>query len=62
MLYLAATVDAISGPLELEKAAFKKAKEPKQFVQLQSDHLANYKSPAFDVNVDVQISFLNKNL
>jgi uncharacterized protein len=62
MLYLAATVDPISGPLELEKAAFERAKEPKRFVQLQSDHLANYKSPAFDVNVQVQIDFLNENL
>jgi predicted acyl esterase len=62
MLYLAATVDPISGPLELEKAAFDRAKEPKQFVQLQSHHLANYKSPEFDVNVQVQIEFLNKNL
>jgi hypothetical protein len=62
MLYLAATVDPISGPLELEKAAFERAKEPKRFVQLQSDHLANYKSPAFDVNVQVQIDFLDENL
>lgn len=62
MLYLAATIDPISGPLELEKAAFERAKEPKQFFQLQSDHLSNYKSPAFDENVQVQIDFLQNNL
>jgi predicted acyl esterase len=62
LLYLAATIDPISGPLELEKAAFERAKEPKQFVQLQSDHLSNYKTPAFEVNLQVQIDFLKKKL
>ncbi|KAH8901565.1 alpha/beta-hydrolase [Thozetella sp. PMI_491] len=60
MLYLAATIDPLSGPLEAQKAAFSNAKEPKQFVELQSDHLSNYNSPLFDVNVQAQIDFLNK--
>jgi hypothetical protein len=62
LLFLAATIDPISGPLELEKAAFERAKEPKQFAQLQSDHLSNYKSPAFEANLQVQIDFLKKNV
>ncbi|KAH8649858.1 Alpha/Beta hydrolase protein [Xylariales sp. PMI_506] len=62
MLYLAASVDPLSGPLEAQRAAFERAKEPKQFVQLQSDHLANYNSTLFDVNVQAQIEFLQLNL
>ena len=62
MLYLAATVDQISGPLELMRAAFENAKEPKLFEQLQSDHLSNYKADAFEANVKLQIEFLQKNL
>lgn len=62
MLYLAATIDPISGPLELQKAAFDKANEPKEFVQLDSDHLANYKPPVFDVNVKAQIDFLRRHM
>jgi len=62
MLYLAATIDPLSGPLEAQKVVFQRAKEPKQFVQLQSDHLANYNAPEFDINVQAQIDFLKKNL
>lgn len=62
MLHLAATIDPLSGPLEAQKAAFERAKEPKQFVELKSDHLANYNSSLFDVNVQAQIDFLSKNV
>jgi uncharacterized protein len=62
MLYLAATVDPISGPLDAQKATFARAGEPKQFVQLDSDHLSNYKGALFDANVLSMIQFLKKYL
>jgi predicted acyl esterase len=62
LLYLAATIDPLSGPLELQKEVVERAKEPKEFVQLQSDHLSNYQSLLFDINVQAQIDFLKKHL
>jgi predicted acyl esterase len=62
MLYLAASIDPLSGSIEMQKATFDRAKEPKQFVHLRSDHLSNYSSVEFDINVQAQIDFLKTNL
>jgi hypothetical protein len=62
LLLLAASVDPISGPLELEKAAFEMAEEPKEFVLLESDHLANYHGEVFEANARAQVEFLKKYL
>lgn len=62
LLYLAATNDEISGPLERQKEVFARAREPKQFVQLDDHHIENYKGNLFDTNVAVQIEFLKKHV
>lgn len=62
LLYLAAKKDEVSGPIELERAAFERAGEPKQFVELEDLHLQNYKGKLFDINVNAQIEFLKKNV
>ncbi|KAF2098965.1 alpha/beta-hydrolase [Rhizodiscina lignyota] len=60
VLYLAAEEDEISGPLEMQKATFARAREPKQFVQLKDLHIENYKDHLFDTNAAAQIEFLKK--
>lgn len=62
LLYLAATTDAISGPLEMQKEVFARAGEPKEFVELYDHHVGNYFAASFEKNVEVQIDFLKKNL
>jgi uncharacterized protein len=62
LLYLAATVDAISGPIENQKKVFERAAEPKQFVTLNDHHVANYFGESFNFNINAQIEFLKVNL
>ena len=59
LLHLAASEDPLSGPPELQKQAFENAGEPKEFVLLQNNHIANY-FEGFESNVGAQISFLKK--
>jgi uncharacterized protein len=59
-LHLAAPVDPLSGPIERQWAAFAKAGQPKEFVELPDHHIANYFGENFEVNVHVQIDFLRK--
>lgn len=62
LLYLAASVDAISGPVEKQKEVFESAGEPKRFVELMEHHLANYELSPFEENVRVQIKFFERYL
>ena len=62
LLYLAAAIDAISGPIENQKLVFERAGEPKQFITLNDHHVANYFGESFDFNVNTQIEFLKTNL
>ena len=61
LLHLAATEDPLSGPLELQKKAFELAREPKEFVLLEDNHLQNY-SRNFEQTIGAQIAFLKKHL
>lgn len=62
LLYLAAKKDEISGPIELERATFERAGEPKQFVELDDLHIENYRGKLFDINVEAQIEFLRNHV
>lgn len=62
MLYLAATVDPISGPIEIQEETFARTGEPKEFVRLDDDHIANYFGESFTKNVEAQIRFLKEYL
>lgn len=63
LLYLAAKEDEISGPIELERATFDKARaEQKHFGELEGLHIANYKGRPFDINVKAQIDFLQEHV
>ncbi|KUJ07701.1 alpha/beta-hydrolase [Mollisia scopiformis] len=62
LLYLAATTDALTGPLETHKEVFSHAAEPKEFVILNNHHLANYFGEDFETNVGKQIEFLKRHL
>jgi len=60
LLYLAAAVDAISGPIEKQESVFERAGEPKEWVRLEDEHIANYFRVSFEKNVKVQLEFLEK--
>ena len=62
LLYLAADVDPLTGPIENHKLIFDKAGEPKEFATLYPDHIATYFGEAFEKSVARQIEFLNKTL
>ena len=59
LLHLAATVDPLAGPPEEHKKAFARAGEPKEFVLLEDNHIANY-FEGFEETVAPQIKFLEK--
>ena len=60
MLYLAATTDVLTGPIEGHKKVFEKAGEPKEFVTLNNHHIAQYFGNSFEENVSAQIEFLKR--
>jgi hypothetical protein len=60
LLYLAAAKDEISGPIESHRAVFERAREPKQFVELQDHHIENYEAELFKTNLAAQVEFLKK--
>lgn len=64
LLYLAATTDDVTGPIENHKKVFEKAGEPKEWVQLDNHHLATYMyhNEAFELSVAKQIEFLKRYL
>ena len=62
LLYLAATTDVLTGPIEDHKEVFGRAGEPKEFVTLNNHHIANYFGDSFEENVSKQVEFLKKYL
>jgi alpha-beta hydrolase superfamily lysophospholipase len=62
LLYLAAEVDPLTGPIENHKHIFEKAGEPKEFVTLYPNHIATYFGEAFEASVAKQIDFLKRTL
>lgn len=62
LLYLAATEDPVTGPIEEHKKVFQRAGEPKEFVTLNDVHIANYFGKSFEANVAAQIDFLKRHL
>ena len=62
MLYLAATTDPLSGPIEEQKKTFDMAGEPKEFVILHDHHINNYFGQSFEVIITAQIRFLQQHL
>ena len=61
LLHLAALEDPLSGPPEEHKEAFAAAGEPKQFVLLEHNHIANY-FEGFESKIEAQIDFLKRYL
>lgn len=62
LLYLAAEVDPLTGPIENHKKIFARAGEPKEFTTLYPDHIATYFGQPFEASVARQIEFLKKTL
>ena len=62
LLYLAAEVDPLTGPIENHKQIFAEAGEPKEFATLYPDHIATYFGNAFEASVAKQIEFLKRAL
>lgn len=62
LLYLAAEVDLISGPLEVQRAVFARAGENAEFAVLKPHHLATYFGKPFEENIEVQLKFLRRTL
>ena len=62
LLYLAATTDVLTGPIDGHKKVFDRAKEPKEFVTLNNHHIANYFGDSFEENISAQIEFLKRHL
>lgn len=62
LLYLAASVDALSGPVEKQRMVSERAGEPKAFVELKEHHLANYEGELFEENGRMQLEFLGTHL
>ena len=62
LLYIAAEVDKLTGPVALHKEVFGLAGEPKEFVELRNHHLATYFGETFKENVGRQIEFLKTRL
>lgn len=60
LLYVTTEIDQLSGGTELQRAIFDKAKEPKEFVALEGDHIGNYSGSAFNLNAEKQIEFLQR--
>ncbi len=60
MLYLAATTDSLSGPIEEQMKAYEMAGEPKEFVTLHDHHINNYFGQSFEVNIKSQVRFLEQ--
>jgi len=60
LLYLAAEVDLISGPLKLHEEVFAKAGANAEFKVLRPHHLATYFGEPFEENVAVQLEFLER--
>ena len=58
LLYIAAELDKLTGPVALHKEVFGLAGEPKEFVELRNHHLATYFGETFKENVGRQIEFL----
>lgn len=61
LLHLAASGDPLTGPLEVHKAAFENAKEPKEFIALGYSHIANY-FEGFEEHIKVQVAWAKENL
>ena len=63
LLYLAATVDPLSGPFEEQKKCFSMAgDEGKEFVKLEGEHIEHYFGTKFERNVAIQLEWLRVNL
>jgi uncharacterized protein len=62
LLYIAAEVDKLTGPIAMHKAIFETAKEPKEFVELKNHHLATYFGDTFKVNVAKQVDFMKRHV
>jgi hypothetical protein len=62
LLYLAATPDVLTGPIEGHRKVFEKAGELKEFMTLDNHHIANYFGDSFEENVTAQIRFLKRYL
>jgi uncharacterized protein len=64
LLYLAATTDDVTDPIEVHKKVFEQAKEPKEFVTLDNHHLATYMyhNEAYELSITKQIDFLKRYL
>ena len=62
LLYIAAKVDKLTGPLGMHKEVFALAGEPKEFVELNNHHLATYFGQTFEENAGKQVDFLKKYL
>lgn len=61
LLHLAANEDPLSGPPELQRQAFERAGEPKEFVMFDDNHLENY-FRNFEQTIDAQVDFLKRQL
>ena len=62
LLYMAAEVDPLSGPLEVHKKVFGNAGENAEFVMVKPHHLATYFGGPFEASVGVQLEFLRRTL
>lgn len=62
LLYLAAEVDLISGPIEVHKAVFDRAGANAEFAVVKPHHLATYFGEPFEAAIGVQLEFLRRTL
>jgi hypothetical protein len=62
LLYIAAVIDLISGPLEVHKAVFERAGENAEFAMVKPHHLATYFGEPFEASIGVQLDFLRRTL
>ena len=62
LLYIAAEIDLISGPLEVHKAVFERAGKNAEFAVVKPHHLATYFGEPFEASIGVQLDFLGRTL
>lgn len=60
LLYIAAEVDKLTGPLGMHQEIFEMPGEPKVVLVLENHHLATYSGETFKVNVGKQVDFLRE--
>ena len=53
LLCFAASVNAISGPIGIQREVFERAGKPKEWVELMDHHLTNYLGASFEKHMEV---------